>query len=326
MNQEIESLIESLVPESLRPTGTTVTRVNQGQSGAGVYRIEGTAGHFILKRTSADEPLANWTRQLGFQRAAAERGVAPRVVHANADARVVISEAVREVPFAARYHTPDTHADTMQLLGTTIRAMHDIPLAEDTPVAAAMAFLRDMHVAAQSHGPLPVWVEENVNALLTETPPASALANVASHNDLNPSNLIFDGARLMMLDWNTVAANDPYYDLATVSVFLRMDADACRRLLAAYFGTTAERYAELPERFLYARRVAAGLAGIALLHVAGLRGYRGASEIALADAPTLVDVYTALRTGTLSMSTGEGQWRLGMALHRDARPGAVPAA
>lgn len=322
MNQEIESLL----PESLRPAGTTVNRVNQGQSGAGVYRIEGPAGHFILKRTSADEPLANWTRHLGFQRAAAERGVAPRVVHADAGARVVISEAVREVPFAARYHTPETHDDTMRLLGQTIRAMHDIPLAEDTPVASAMAFMRDMQIAAQSHGPLPVWVEENIQTLLSEAAPTSELANVASHNDLNPSNLIFDGTRLMLLDWNTVSANHPYYDLATVSVFLRMDASACRRLLAAYFDSTPEQFAELPARFLYARRTAAGLAGIALLHVAGLRGYRGASEVTLADAPTLVDVYTAMRTGTLSMSTGEGQWRLGMALHRDARPDAVPAA
>ncbi len=322
MSQEIELL----VPESLRPAGTTVTRVTQGQSGAGVYRIEGPAGHFILKRTTADEPLANWSRHLGFQRAAAERGVAPQVVHADADARVVISEAVREVPFAARYHTPDTHADTMRLLGRTIRTMHDIPLGDDTPLASAMGFMRDMHIAAQAHGPLPAWVEENVRTLLSETAPTSELANVASHNDLNPSNLIFDGTRLMMLDWNTVSANNPYYDLATVSVFLRMDALASRRLLAAYFDATPEQFAVLPAEFLYLRRMAAGLAGIALLHVAGLRGYRGARDITLADAPTLADVYSAMRTGALSMSTGEGQWRLGMALHRDARPNAVPTA
>lgn len=322
MSQEIELLL----PESLRPAGTTVTRVNQGQSGAGVYRVEGPAGHFILKRTSADEPLDNWTRHLGFQRAAAERGVAPNVVHADANARVVISEAVHDRAFAGRYHTPETHAEAMQLLGTTIRALHDIPLTDDTPEAAAMAFMREMLNAAKTHGALPAWVEENVTTLLSETPPPRTRPNVASHNDLNPSNLIFDGTRLMLLDWNTVSANDPYYDLATVSVFLRMDADACRRLLAAYLSSSTDEFAALPAGFLYARRVAAGLAGTALLHVAGLRGYRGASDVALADAPTLLDVYAAMRAGALSMSAGEGQWRLGIALHRDARPGAMPAA
>ena len=40
---------------------------------------------------------------------------------------------------------------------------------------------------------------------------------VASHNDPNPRNIIFDGARLWLVDWETSFRNDPMVDLAIVT-------------------------------------------------------------------------------------------------------------
>jgi hypothetical protein len=43
------------------------------------------------------------------------------------------------------------------------------------------------------------------------------------------------GENLLLLDWDTAAPNDPYYDLAALSVFLRMDEATCeeRRCMSA---------------------------------------------------------------------------------------------
>ena len=42
-----------------------------------------------------------------------------------------------------------------------------------------------------------------------------------SHNDLNPTNLIYDGAGVQLLDWSAAGPLDPLYDLATLAMFLR---------------------------------------------------------------------------------------------------------
>lgn len=306
--------IEGLLPAVLCPPGTALTPVGAGQSGAGVYRLNGPAGTFVVKQTPTTEPDAVWQRSLDVQRAAAAVGVAPAVVHADATHRLVVSEAITDRGWAAYYGPPTTHPAALTLLGETIRRLHTLPIAPGMPTARAAPFVRQIQQSANAAHPLPIWVNATIDALLSAEPPASDRAPVLSHNDLNPSNLIFDGTRLLLLDWQTAAVNDPYYDLALVSVFSRMDADACRRLLTAYDGTPVPA---LPERFQWSRRMASAVAGTALLWVAGLRGYRGVAPDTVMDAPTMGDVYAAMRDGTLSMDTGEGQWRLGLAAFRE---------
>ena len=104
-------------------------------------------------------------------------------------------------------------------------------------------------------------------------PPASARRS-SSHNDVNPTNLVYDGEKLLLLDWETAGPNDPFYDLAAIAVFLRMDEGTCLRLLAAYDG---EPVAELPARFAYNRRLVAVLCGTAFLHLARHGGHAGAT-------------------------------------------------
>lgn len=306
--------IEGLLPAALCPPGTTIRPVGVGQSGAGVYRLDGPAGGFVVKRTPAGEPEAAWRRSVAVQRAAASAGVAPSVVHADSTHRVVVSEAINDRGWAPYYGQPATHDAAMTLLGATIRRLHALPISLDVPAARAQTFVRQIQQSANATHPLPAWVNATVDALFDEVPPPSDREPVLSHNDLNPSNLVFDGTRLLLLDWQTAAVNDPYYDLALVSVFSRMDADACVRLLTAYAGMPVPA---LPERFTWSRRLASAVAGTALLWVAGLRGHRGAAPDTVMDAPTMAEVYGAMRAGALSMDTGEGQWRLGLAVFRE---------
>ena len=97
----------------------------------------------------------------------------------------------------------------------------------------------------------PAFVGEAVTRMLAEEPPASGRAPVLSHNDVNPSNPVYDGERVVLFDWETAGPNDPYFDLATISVFLRMDDASCRQLLAAHDG---EPVSALPVRFAFDRR------------------------------------------------------------------------
>ena len=39
-------------------------------------------------------------------------------------------------------------------------------------------------------------------------------AQVSSHNDINPFNVLFDGERLWLIDWEIAFRNDPFADVA----------------------------------------------------------------------------------------------------------------
>jgi thiamine kinase-like enzyme len=60
------------------------------------------------------------------------------------------------------------------------------------------------------------------------------LALTVTHNDLMPGNLIDDGKRLWLIDWEYGGYGAPLFDLATLVVNNELDAGACERLLRAY--------------------------------------------------------------------------------------------
>ena len=285
------------LPPDLR--GATITRIAAGLSGAGVYRVEADVRAYVLKISS--ESREDWQRKVAILESAAAAGVAPRVVHVDAERRAVLSELIVDRSFFMYYATARDTA--IAELGRTIERVHAIPPPPGAP-RDARDLLRTMarHLDGFAR---PAFVDEAVQRVLDETPPACDRV-VLSHNDINPTNLIYDGARIVLLDWDTAGPNDPYYDLAAPAVFLRMDDDACRALFAAYDGTR-----ELPDRFRYDRRLVAAMCGAVFLFLARQQGHAGN-----ADAPrtALADVYQGFRTGAISPATADGQWQFGLAL------------
>jgi Ser/Thr protein kinase RdoA (MazF antagonist) len=153
--------------------------------------------------------------------------------------------------------------------------------------------------------------------MLTREAPASERAPVLSHNDVNPTNIVYDGENILLLDWDTAGMNDPFYDLAVASVFFRMDDDTCRALLSAYDG---EPVADLPARFLHSRRMAATLGGTMFLHLARQSGHAGATgDETLENTLSLGDCFQQMRAGTLSVGSADGQWTFGLALIKEGQ-------
>ena len=176
--------------------------------------------------------------------------------------------------------------------------------------AAGEAFA--LKISSESE-PLTVWRRKlHIQRLAAN----AGLAPVLSHNDVNPTNLVFDGEKLLLVDWETAGRNDPFYDPATISVFARMDEGACQRMLSTYDGAPMTR---LPERFVYYRRLVAVLAGAMFLHLARQSGHAGATGTeTLGSTPSLGDFYQRIRAGTLNVGTGDGQWLFGLSLLKDS--------
>lgn len=295
------------LPAALRTPTTAIAPIGAGQSGALVFRVDAGGATYVLKVARADEPTEAWRARLAIQRAAVAAGVAPAIVHVDDDRRAVTSAFVEDRALPALFGDPATRGRAVALLGTTLRRVHDLPLATTAPRQDPREMLRSLE-RALAGVPMPAFVAPRVAAMLAEAPPPAERADVLSHNDVNPSNLAFDGDRLFLLDWDIAGINEPFYDLAAIAMFLRMDEAACLDLLAAHDGA---RPAAVPARFAYDRRLVGVLCGAAFLRLACKTGHPG-------DATTtglrLAAFYPQLRAGAVGLGTPEGRWAFGLAL------------
>lgn len=303
------------LPAELRAPTTTIAPIGAGMSTAAVYRVEATGTTYVLKVARDDEPIAAWRTRVAIQRAAAAAGVAPAIVHADEDRRAVVSEFIADRGAAALFADPRTRDASIALLGKTLRTVHDLPApldAERRDPRQLLAMLQGVLGSVE----LPAFARAAIADTLAAEPPPTDRAPALSHNDVNPTNLAYDGERLVLLDWDTADVHEPLYDLAAIAMFLRFEDAACAALLAAHDGApVTEPPAELPARFTYDRRFVAVMCGAAFLHLARAAGHPGD---ATGDGPALVDFYQQLRAGALSLGTPAGRWAFGLALMKSA--------
>jgi aminoglycoside phosphotransferase (APT) family kinase protein len=304
------SLADCLPPD-LRGPDTTITRIAAGLSGAGVHRVEAAGRSFVLKISDDSEPDADWRRRLHIQQLAAEAGLAPAIVHVDEARRAVLSVFVADRSFAAFFMDPRTRDAAIAQLGRTLRRVHDLPLPPGATSRDPRALLATVW-AELAASFAPAFAREAVERALTEAPPADERPDVLSHNDVNPTNLVYDGESILLLDWQTAGPMHPFFDLAAISVFLRMDEAACLALLAAHDGAPV---VTLPARFTYSRRLAAVLCGTMFLYLARQLQHPGATGADTLDStPSLADFYQRMRSGALNIASADGQWAFGLAL------------
>lgn len=306
--------LDDCLPAELRGPATTVTKVAQGLSGAGVYRVDAGGRSYVLKVAGETEMPVLWEHGLQILRLAAGAGLAPRIVHVDEGRRAVVSEFVAGQSFPAFYRTPATHEAALAMLGRTVRRIQDIPVPPNATGKDPLAFLAEIWSGIPADYPVPAFVRDAVARVLAAGP--SGGERVLSHNDLNPSNLVYDGERLLLFDWDTAGPNDPYYDLAVLSIFLRMDEGAIRRMLAAYEG--GREAAALPDRFVRNRRLASALAGSMFFHLARQLGDPGAAGNETLDtALPLGEFYQRMMAGQLSLATAEGKRAFALAIVKE---------
>ena len=296
--------LEDCLPFQLRGPATTIVPIAAGLSGAGVFR---------------GEDAGAWRSALEIQRLAADAGLAPGIVHVDEARRAVVTVLVADRSFPALYLDPGTRAAALTLLGRTVRRIHALPVPAGARVRDPHAFLTQLSAGVRAPGfVLPSFAAAAIDRALAEAPPPACGAPVLGHNDLNPTNFIYDGERLLVLDWAAAGPMDAFYDLAILAVFLRMDEATCLSLLAAYDDAAAAASA-LPDGFTYHRLLAAALAGTMQLFIARRMKHAGATGAETLDNTlSLGEFYQRMRAAELKVGTPDGQWAFGLALLKES--------
>ena len=232
--------------EPLRP-------LKGGVSGALVCRVDTHDGRFLLRLEPARIALAHRERNAACMRAAADAGVAPRVHHSDPVAGVTVMDFIEARPLAEH---PGGSAAVVQGLGALIARIQTCP---PFPTLGDGRDTLQLLLATLARSGLfaPGLLDPHAEALarLRVVRPWDAAALVPSHNDPNPRNLISDGRRLWLVDWELACQNDPLFDLAIVSIELADTPALQSALLSTTFGgpPDAARMAELGVVRLLAR-------------------------------------------------------------------------
>ena len=105
-----------------------------------------------------------------------------------------------------------------------MRRIHALPRPSRGAHARSRVFLTRISDGLATDFAVPDFAGEAVRRVLAEDPPPQQGDLVLGHNDLNPTNFVYDGEAILVLDWAAAGPMDAFYDLAVLAVFLRMDA------------------------------------------------------------------------------------------------------
>jgi hypothetical protein len=314
--------MSSPFPEAKRPAvdralmtafGTTeldsAAALSGGLSGAGLWRIRVGGIPYVLKIEESQHAVIDPQRAYACMRIAAAACLAPRVRYAEAADGVAIIEHVTPVPL--REYPAAGHALIVEL-AQAARLLHETPTFP--PLGDYLAGVSDMIDQLQALDVLEATATDELFARFADLRAVWRTRDedlVSSHNDLNPGNIVYDGARIWLVDWDAAFLADRYVDLATLASWFTRDAEGEAKLLATYFGRPPEPAERA--RFDVMRLVNHVFTGVIFLTMAA----QERPDARLADrslaGPGLADLHARLRTGQFAMLEWENRMTYGKA-------------
>lgn len=300
----------AFLPEAQCGVVQNITPISQGLSGAGVYAVTTSRGDYVLRVQSRQLGDDYFAQQLRVLRRVAAAEIAPALVHVDEAARAVVSVRVQGLPASAALANP---AERPRVLGAVIeqlRRLHSLDtsgITRQEPLPHARKAWEGQRVRSG----FPAWAADlgatfDAIARVLEADPRLTL----NHNDMNPGNVLWDGKRAWLVDWEQSGVGHPYFDLASLALFLRLDADASLGLAAAHDGAPLTDVSRASLRAL--RKLSGLLCGLIFLEL--VEDFSLGVAASAAEAPTLASCYEAMRTGKLPLRSQAGQLAFGQAL------------
>ena len=223
-----------------------IRAITKGRTSALVFRIVVKGSPFLLRVITNTASMLGPERQFTCMKLAADAGLAPRIWYASMEDQISITDFVEEVPFPA--------IEALVRMPRLLRALHSLPPfpAGVSHLDTTCMFLLNKTNAdgfrpkIQQANILPQAELEELFALLAQVAAVytrQEADTVSSHNDLfKPDNILFDGSRVWLVDWEAAFLNDRYADLAVVANMLVTDDAEETVYLQEYFGQPPDEY------------------------------------------------------------------------------------
>lgn len=285
-----------------------------GLSSALVYKIVIAGKPYVLRLLMEIDALRDPARQFLCMQHAAAAGIAPAVHYANVEQALAITDFIATQPLSKALASPE---ERLHLLAHTVKAIHALPRFPHLVnfLDGVDRFIERFHTLALL--PVSATAEHfSAYAEIQRIYPRHDPDLVASHNDLNPNNMLFDGQQIWIIDWEAAFRNDRYVDLAIAArPFVTNEAQETV-YLQAYFGDTPTAYQRA--RYFLMQQVCHLYYAMIMMQMAAAQ--KPAGVIAEPDMNTsrLYDFHNQVGAGTVVLTTYEGQLGYGKTLLNEA--------
>ena len=208
--------------------------VTGGASGAVALRMRVEGRDHLLRVEARRSPMRN-PHQYACMTIAAEAGVAPPVHYIDADNGVAVMDFIETVPLPTFPGGPAALGAAHGQLAARLQGAPPFPVLGDW--RAIVGRLLAMLEGRCAPGLL-ARHRETYEQLYAALPWDSA-CHVASHNDPNARNVLYDGTRLWLVDWETAYRNDPRVDVAIMADNFARTPGLADELMRAWLGRPA---------------------------------------------------------------------------------------
>ena len=187
-----------------------------GGNSASNFRVDVAGVAYALRLEAERSPIRDPDRTYPCLAAASAAGLVPAVRYLDAARGVAIMDFRPSVPLA---DYPGGVVGLSAELGRMVARLQQLaPFPTMGRFPELLRAMFDYVRGSTLFAPGLLTPHAEAFETLAAVYPWAAEPRVASHNDINANNLIFDGERLWLVDWETAFRNDPFVDPATILV------------------------------------------------------------------------------------------------------------
>lgn len=293
---------------------SVISLLEGGLSTSIVYKIIVNNQPYVLKLDSSERVVGPGAGSYTCMDIAANAGIAPTLYYQNAEDALSISKFIENQPLRAVFTSPDI---LLPALAKTIRSIHEIPLFPE-----GNSLLNTVETLIRQVRASPIFKKTifedffDYYDVIRRHYPWDDTGKVSSHNDLNPSNLICDGKRIWIVDWDAAFLNDRYVDLAASANFFVRNEQQEKIFLEAYFGDGLNYYNSA--RFFVMRQISRLIYAILMFKLANSSASAGIVDDPDLQTMNMQKIGEQIGAGKLSLSSYRGQLLYGKALLNEA--------
>jgi len=292
------------------PSVEAIELMTRGLSPALVYKIQVNGKAYILRLVMATNELVDPAREYACLQAAADAGIAPAVLYANAADAVSICAFIAGPPIWVGLPDKDIQ---LKSIAEKVKAIHALPL-----FPPLINFMEGMTAFRDRFLEMKMFPESATAEHFNQFERIKAIYPineelVSSHNDLNPANILYDGEKIWMIDWEASFKNDRYVDLAIVALYFAANEEHIDTFLTAYFGEVPTALQKA--KFYLMRQVVFLYYGTIFLRMAADMKDTHDQEM---KGPTLLEVKKMMSRGEVNLGSYEGKILYGKMLMQEA--------
>jgi hypothetical protein len=281
-----------------------IAPVGGGASGAFPFRVHIGDRRYLARLEGAASSLRN-PHQYEAMRIASAAGLAPHLHYIDEVNRVAIMDFVEERPLSTFPGGPPALADAIGTIMGRVQRTPPFPRFVEYPDIVSRLWRWVCQTGLFAPGVLEPCTEHL--ARIRETYEWGTAQSVSSHNDPVPRNILFDGQRLWLIDWESAYRNDPLVDVAITLDSFASTPELEDVLLRAWL---AQRpHASFSDRLVKVRALTRlYYAGVFLSASANASGPLADRDL---SAPTVAAFRRSIHSGEIRPGSSEAKHTLG---------------